>query len=166
MRSRHQLLERFDHGRNARGRDDDAIARAADQNLRTRIDALDRKDFEPGRCLPAELVMSDFRIDGDVELQLDDFFTTHDSQAKGEGEYQSGLRIESLCAMDRQTRATQHALEAPHQVMMADQAQVVALAESDSQLVTGHARESGRSRIYGAPGTHGTAALDQRGRRV
>ena len=57
----------------------------------------------------------------------------HDAQRQRQGENHARLGIEALGASGRGVGAAEHALEAAHQIVMADQTEVAALAESDSE---------------------------------
>ena len=62
-----------------------------------------------------------------------------DAQGQRQGEDHARLGIEALGGVEGQVGAAEHALEAAHQVVVADQAEVAAFAETDSDLVTSHA---------------------------
>src|SRR5439155_24043762 len=78
------------------------------------------------------------------------------------GKDQARARIEAFGGMEGQGGAAKHALEAVHQVVVTDQAQVAAFAESDTNLVADHAWgfhlgpwRSGLGSDPRGPGRHG-----------
>ena len=77
-----------------------------------------------------------------VQFQFDDFFAADDAERQRQGEDQARFGMEALGVAERQGGAAQHALEGAHQVVMAEQTQVAALAEADANLVANGERGS------------------------
>jgi len=81
------------------------------------------------------------RLDRLGQVKLHDLSTPLDPQRKREGEYDLGARIETLSFGDRKLRAAQGPLKTAQQIVMADQAEVALLGESESNLAGGRHTE-------------------------
>jgi hypothetical protein len=76
-----------------------------------------------------------------VKLQFQDFLAANDSEGQSQCEDQAGFGVKSLSNVIGEGRPAEHAFETAHQVVMADQAQIAAFAESYTDLVTNHAEK-------------------------
>ena len=74
-----------------------------------------------------------------IQLQLQNLLAADHPQRQGQRKHQTWFGMESLSDVIRKGCAAQYAFEAAHQIMMAHQAEVAGLAESDSDFVANHA---------------------------
>ena len=63
------------------------------------------------------------------QLQLDDFSVADDAQGQRLGEDHAWLRMEALRGAQRQGGPAEHAFEAVHEIVMADEAKIAGLAK-------------------------------------
>ncbi len=61
-----------------------------------------------------------------------------DSERERKGKYQARLGVESFSGTKGESRATQHALESAHEVVVADETKIAVFAKSDSRFVEIH----------------------------
>ena len=78
-------------------------------------------------------------LDGFSPFNLDDFVKSRHSQRKGKGKDDAWLRMEAFGGAEGKLGAAEHALEGAHQVVMADEAKVAILAETESDFIEAHA---------------------------
>src|SRR5438046_5767767 len=78
------------------------------------------------------------------QLKLEHFVVADDAESQRLGEPEARARVGALRCGDRQVGAAKHALEAVHQVVMTDKAQVARLLEAETIFAPwGGSRHSG-----------------------
>ncbi len=81
-----------------------------------------------------------FRFQGLGQLQLADLLAADDAERQRQGEDEARLGVEALGLAHRQFGAAQQALEGAHEIVVAEEAEVGALAEAEADLAEGTGR--------------------------
>src|SRR5262249_52666542 len=107
-----------------------------------RLDTANVENLEAGRGLPGETSANIRGRQVGVQLQFGHLAATDNPQGQRQGEDQPRFGVEARSRMEGDFGPPQHALEGAHQVMVANQAKVAGLAESNSDLGTDHEKQT------------------------
>jgi hypothetical protein len=72
------------------------------------------------------------------QFEFDNFFAANNAQGQGESKYETRRGAESGSGFEGYGGAAEHPLDAPHQVVMADESQESRFGKAQAEFVTGH----------------------------
>ena len=123
-------------------RDCDAISRTVHLRARLGIDAANFANVQAGRSFARQAAVNFFRGEFLFQFQFGDLVAADNSERQGESKDQARFGMEARAVSNRQGRAAEQALEAAHQIVVANQAQVAVLAKTNAEFCKRHAGAS------------------------